>query len=149
MRLPSHGIRTALSVTATLALLVAMVTAVAGSSLIPNAGTNVALLGSGPTAAVDETPIDNTTSPTTPTTPTTTSPTTPNLNTAETVSQQRNSPTTTGGVRPGWGCGDQNHTHSGPPGNPGATSPCDKGHGGAAGGAAANPASTGGRAKGH
>lgn len=32
----------------------------------------------------------------------------------------------TGGTRPGWGCGDTNHEHSGPPGNPGATSPCDK-----------------------
>jgi hypothetical protein len=27
------------------------------------------------------------------------------------------------GVRPGWGCGDKNHTHSGPPGRPGATPP--------------------------
>ena len=26
--------------------------------------------------------------------------------------------------RPGWGCGDKNHIHRGPPGNPGATSPC-------------------------
>ncbi|HEX8918639.1 MAG TPA: hypothetical protein VF898_09055 [Chloroflexota bacterium] len=34
--------------------------------------------------------------------------------------------TTTGGVgtRPGWGCGDQNHTHTGPPGNQSMTSPC-------------------------
>lgn len=31
---------------------------------------------------------------------------------------------TAGGIRPGWGCGDTNHTHTGPPGNPGATSPC-------------------------
>jgi len=30
------------------------------------------------------------------------------------------------GVRPGWGCGDKNHTHSGPPGRPDADSPCDK-----------------------
>jgi hypothetical protein len=28
-----------------------------------------------------------------------------------------------GGARPGWGCGDTNHTHSGPPGRPGATPP--------------------------
>jgi hypothetical protein len=28
--------------------------------------------------------------------------------------------------RPGWGCGDKNHIHTGPPGNPGATSPCKK-----------------------
>ena len=32
------------------------------------------------------------------------------------------------GVRPGWGCGDKNHTHSGPPGRPGASPPpgCDR-----------------------
>jgi hypothetical protein len=29
----------------------------------------------------------------------------------------------TAGVRPGWGCGDNNHTHSGPPGRPDATPP--------------------------
>jgi hypothetical protein len=29
-----------------------------------------------------------------------------------------------GVYRPGWGCGDKNHTHTGPPGNPTATSPC-------------------------
>ena len=27
-------------------------------------------------------------------------------------------------LRPGWGCGDKNHTHTGPPGNPTATKPC-------------------------
>ena len=27
------------------------------------------------------------------------------------------------GTRPGWGCGDTNHTHSGPPGRPNATPP--------------------------
>lgn len=27
------------------------------------------------------------------------------------------------GTRPGWGCGDKNHTHSGPPGRPGASPP--------------------------
>ena len=27
------------------------------------------------------------------------------------------------GTRPGWGCGDTNHTHSGPPGRPDATPP--------------------------
>ncbi len=32
----------------------------------------------------------------------------------------------TGQDRPGWGCGDENHNHTGPPGNPGASSPCDK-----------------------
>lgn len=33
------------------------------------------------------------------------------------------------GTRPGWGCGDKNHAHSGPPGRPGATPPpgCSKG----------------------
>jgi hypothetical protein len=30
------------------------------------------------------------------------------------------------GVRPGWGCGDKNHTHDGPPGRPDAESPCNK-----------------------
>jgi hypothetical protein len=35
-------------------------------------------------------------------------------------------PAGTTGTKPGWGCGDTNHTHSGPPGNPGATRPCDK-----------------------
>jgi hypothetical protein len=29
-----------------------------------------------------------------------------------------------GGDRPGLGCGDKNHTHTGPPGNPDAQSPC-------------------------
>jgi broad specificity polyphosphatase/5'/3'-nucleotidase SurE len=33
----------------------------------------------------------------------------------------------TSSARPGWGCGDKNHDHtSGPPGNPTATSPCNK-----------------------
>lgn len=32
------------------------------------------------------------------------------------------------GPKPGWGCGDTNHTHTGPSGNPNATSPCDKSH---------------------
>jgi hypothetical protein len=30
------------------------------------------------------------------------------------------------GMRPGWGCGDKNHEHSGPPGRPDADSPCNK-----------------------
>ena len=34
-------------------------------------------------------------------------------------------PAGTTSTRPGWGCGDTNHTHSGPPGNTGATSPCN------------------------
>ncbi|HEU5314974.1 MAG TPA: hypothetical protein VFX49_02615 [Chloroflexota bacterium] len=34
------------------------------------------------------------------------------------------------GERPGWGCGDENHEHIGPPGNPDAESPCDNAHGG-------------------
>ncbi len=32
-------------------------------------------------------------------------------------------PTSGTGAKPGWGCGDDNHTHSGPPGRPGATMP--------------------------
>jgi hypothetical protein len=35
----------------------------------------------------------------------------------------RDSTTGASGTRPGWGCGDTNHTHSGPPGRPGATPP--------------------------
>lgn len=34
------------------------------------------------------------------------------------------------GERPGWGCGDKNHEHLGPPGNPDAESPCDNGNDG-------------------
>ena len=36
--------------------------------------------------------------------------------------------TGTPGTRPGWGCGDKNHTHSGPPGRPNASPPpgCNK-----------------------
>ena len=36
----------------------------------------------------------------------------------------------TASARPGFGCGDVNHKHSGPPGRPGATPPpgCDKAH---------------------
>lgn len=38
--------------------------------------------------------------------------------------------TGTAGTKPGWGCGDRNHEHSGPPGRPGATPPpgCTKSH---------------------
>ena len=32
-------------------------------------------------------------------------------------------PTGPTGAKPGWGCGDDSHTHSGPPGRPGATMP--------------------------
>jgi hypothetical protein len=39
---------------------------------------------------------------------------------------QQGPPSGTVGTRPGWGCGDKNHEHTGPRGNPGATSPCDK-----------------------
>jgi hypothetical protein len=37
-------------------------------------------------------------------------------------------PSGTTSAKPGWGCGDTNHEHSGPPGRPGATPPpgCDK-----------------------
>ena len=30
-----------------------------------------------------------------------------------------------GGTRPGWGCGDDNHDHSGPPGHGSSNSPCE------------------------
>lgn len=38
--------------------------------------------------------------------------------------------TGTAGTKPGFGCGDANHTHSGPPGRPGASQPpgCSKSH---------------------
>jgi hypothetical protein len=32
----------------------------------------------------------------------------------------------TGSARPGWGCGDDKHEHTGPPGRTDPTSPCDK-----------------------
>ena len=35
----------------------------------------------------------------------------------------KDSTTGASGTRPGWGCGDTNHTHSGPPGRPNATPP--------------------------
>ena len=41
-----------------------------------------------------------------------------------TVSAPAAAPTdSTTSARPGWGCGDTNHKHSGPPGRPGATPP--------------------------
>ena len=36
---------------------------------------------------------------------------------------QASKPASTTGIKPGFGCGDDNHTHSGPPGRPGATPP--------------------------
>jgi hypothetical protein len=50
--------------------------------------------------------------------------TTTNTETTTTVSsgQETNQAGTTG-TKPGWGCGDTNHVHSGPPGRPGATPP--------------------------
>lgn len=36
---------------------------------------------------------------------------------------EETSPAGTTGTKPGWGCGDANHTHSGPPGRPGASMP--------------------------
>jgi hypothetical protein len=36
---------------------------------------------------------------------------------------QETKPASTTATKPGWGCGDENHTHSGPPGRPGATPP--------------------------
>ena len=52
----------------------------------------------------------------------------------------------TAGARPGWGCGDQNHVHTGPPGD-GATSPCAKAPG--EGTASASAAGTAGHSSGH
>ena len=39
------------------------------------------------------------------------------------AAERTNGPAGTVGVRPGWGCGDTNHKHSGPPGRPNATPP--------------------------
>jgi hypothetical protein len=40
------------------------------------------------------------------------------------ISNARNTPVSgTEGTRPGWGCGDINHEHTGPPGRPEATPP--------------------------
>jgi hypothetical protein len=43
---------------------------------------------------------------------------------------QKPAQTGTSTTKPGWGCGDKNHTHSGPPGNPTAAMPkgCEKKH---------------------
>lgn len=43
---------------------------------------------------------------------------------ASSGSSSSKSSAASGQYKPGWGCGDKNHTHTGPPGNPGATSPC-------------------------
>jgi len=42
------------------------------------------------------------------------------------LSPTSTAPVLTGSARPGWGCGDKNHVHTGPPGNPDAKSPCNK-----------------------
>ena len=39
---------------------------------------------------------------------------------------EETSPASSTGTKPGWGCGDKNHVHTGPPGNTTASSPCDK-----------------------
>ena len=51
-------------------------------------------------------------------------------------------PSGTSSARPGWGCGDTNHEHSGPPGRPGATPPpgCDKAGAGGQSGSNSNSA---------
>ncbi len=54
-------------------------------------------------------------------------------------------PSGTTSTKPGWGCGDKNHEHSGPPGRPGATPPpgCDKAGGNGQSGTNGNNASNG------
>jgi hypothetical protein len=54
-------------------------------------------------------------------------------------------PSGTTSTKPGWGCGDTNHEHSGPPGRPGATPPpgCDKAGGNGQSGTNGNNASNG------
>src|SRR5207249_1341329 len=49
--------------------------------------------------------------------------TTTNEVTANTPAGAPQDSTKGAGTRPGWGCGDTNHTHSGPPGRPSATPP--------------------------
>ena len=44
----------------------------------------------------------------------------------EVSASQEASPASSTGTKPGWGCGDVNHVHTGPPGNPNATNPCNK-----------------------
>ena len=53
----------------------------------------------------------------------TTETTTTNEVTANTPAAAPRDSTGASGTRPGWGCGDTNHTHSGPPGRPNATPP--------------------------
>jgi len=53
----------------------------------------------------------------------TTQTTTTNEVTANTPAAAPKDSTGAAGTRPGWGCGDTNHTHSGPPGRPNATPP--------------------------
>ncbi len=54
-------------------------------------------------------------------------------------------PSGTTSTKPGWGCGDKNHDHSGPPGRPGATPPpgCDRAGGNGQSGTNGNNASNG------
>jgi hypothetical protein len=54
---------------------------------------------------------------------TVTTQTTTNEVTANTPAAAPKDSTGAAGTRPGWGCGDTNHTHSGPPGRPNATPP--------------------------
>src|SRR5688572_1551623 len=90
--------------------------------------------GTPPTSTATNTPTN--TPPNTPTsTPTNTAvPTvtgTPPTSTATVTATPTSTPGPTStplaeGERFGWGCGDENHEHVGPAGNPDAESPCDK-----------------------
>jgi hypothetical protein len=100
--------------------------------------------GTPPTAAPTATPMATATpepsatsvstqpTPTPPTATPTATGTPPTATPTATATPEPSEP----GERPGWGCGDTNHEHTGPPGNPDAESPCATPEGPAASGAA-------------
>jgi hypothetical protein len=86
------------------------------------------LTGTPPTSTATSTPTNTPTS--TPTSAPTSTPTatvtgTPPTSTATVTPEPTREPLAEG-ERYGWGCGDENHEHVGPAGNPDAESPCDK-----------------------
>ena len=82
--------------------------------------------GTPPTSTATSTPTATSTATSTPTVTVTG---TPPTSTATVTATGTPGPTRTPlaeGERFGWGCGDENHEHVGPAGNPDAESPCDK-----------------------
>jgi len=103
----------------------------AALALVVGAGSALAQPGPDqPTATAMPTTAATATATATPTatptaTVTATAAATPTAATArETAPVTAPATATPGELRPGWGCGDRNHVHTGPPGNPSATSPC-------------------------